>query len=86
MYCDVLCIFAIPIASLFETMSETHYINGSEKSILLGKCNRASFFAISMFFVILNLIWINGNHNGTISENFGTWIMLRDQIGKFLFP
>lgn len=44
----------------------------------------AIIYTIVILFVIFNFMWMNGCHNGIISENMGTWNALHEQLKRFL--
>ena len=44
----------------------------------------AIIYTIVILFVIFNFRWMNGCHNGIISENMGTWNALHEQLKRFL--
>lgn len=88
MYCDLLCIFAIPLAGFYEQL----LLYENEKDILPEQKKRRMMLCVPIWFMILsfillNLIWIQGCSNGVISSNFGTWKMLSNQLmdKSFLF-
>lgn len=79
MYCDILCIFAIPTGTFFYRLFE---YAGSislkiRKEEILQKVIMICILGICMLFIALNLIWIQGCYEYRISANFGTWYMLK---------
>lgn len=85
MYCDVLCIFAVPLASFFYNLNEWTYKPKSAKgySEIIHRYVPIVCYTVVIFFVVLNLVWINGVRSGNISNNFGTWYDLRNQFYNY---
>lgn len=75
MYCDILIIFAIPFA---DFLVQLEGLRDKMKVIY------AIIYIFIFIFVFLNFMWMNGCHNGVISENMGTWNELHEQFQKFL--
>lgn len=82
MHCDILCIFALPLAASFANSSSA--VKGSARE----KNSTAIYFAVLFayvacaFFVILNLIWLRGCLEWKISPNFATWYEMKTYIGE----
>lgn len=83
MFCDVLCIFAIPLASFFNGLEvwqhqseETGYL----KHIVLVLC-----YILVTLLVLVNVVWIKGVREYRISENLASWYQLRTYLIDFLF-
>lgn len=85
MFCDILCIFAIPFASFFEQLELLPRTK--------DECGREGYrkgvyiviYILVCIFILMNFIWINGCRNGIIDDNLATWFMLRKQIMQVIF-
>ncbi len=72
-YCDMLCIFAYPIASVLNLGFELNKDKSKKMfSIIL--------FFIVILFILLNLIWIRGIVEESIDSNFSSWYMLKNHL------
>lgn len=85
MFCDVLCVFAFPIAVFFEQLdkwSRTLKKGNSNHALLVipGVC-----YSIVCFFIIWNLLLINGVRRGAVSENLATWYQIKQWINLRIF-
>ena len=72
-YCDIICIFAIPIATVINLIFQKR-IQSFYRYVI-------SFSVI--IFTFLNLLWINGVVLGNINSNLASWYMLNQYIYSF---
>ncbi len=72
MYCDFLCIFALPVANIINTAFED----------IKNKKNLFAYFlpVIIISFVLINLIWYAGVSSESINSNLATWYMLKNHL------
>ncbi|MDD5853747.1 MAG: hypothetical protein PUD03_06625 [Lachnospiraceae bacterium] len=85
MYCDVLIIFAFPMADFLMRLEDFCYAECDD--IRKAETRKAIYITIYIFifiFVLFNFMWIKGCHNSIISENMGTWNALHEQFQRFL--
>ena len=83
MYCDILCIFALPLCGFLENLkiwsNHIQSDDSSEKQKIIHVIPDILYFVIFIF-VVLNLTWINGTRAGVLSDNLGTWYELRNCV------
>lgn len=85
MYCDILCIFSLPLASFFHNLDELSYVsNTGEELKTINRYISGICYIICFLCVVLNMAWINGTRSGAISDNFGTWYDLKNQFYNYL--
>ena len=73
MHCDILCIFALPLASFFENSYALLKRSGRTRSAGALRAAVVFSYVVCCFFVILNIIWFYGCLEWKISPNFATW-------------
>ena len=78
LYCDILCIFALPIASVFNAIQENY-------KTYPYKIIKYLMSTMIIVFIILNLIWIHGCIMGKIHMNMASWYVLRKCLTDFLY-
>lgn len=77
LFCDILCLFALPLGALFGKIFSPQKLNIT--GILIAVC-KTGILAIAIAAVIINLIWIDGINNNAISMNFSSWQELTDWL------
>mgnify|MGYP005781615593 CR=1 FL=1 len=77
LFCDILCLFALPLGALFGKIFSPQKLNIT--GILIAIC-KTGILAIAIAAVIINLIWIDGIKNNAISMNFSSWQELTDWL------
>lgn len=83
MYCDILCIFALPMAAFFD-----HFIIYAKsvihKDAVLPRISISLICLSAVFFILLSITWINGGRSGAISVNLATWCELKNHFYNYL--
>lgn len=76
MHCDILCIFFIPLASLYKNIGELW----KEGKGFARYAIPITIGAVCVFFIVLNIIWFYGCLEWRISPNFATWYQLKSYL------
>lgn len=83
MYCDILCIFALPMAAFFDHLIK-YFKTVIQRDALLPKIAVSLICLSIMFYILLNITWINGVHSGAINANMGSWHELKEHFYNYL--
>lgn len=76
LFCDILCIFALPLAVYFDKLNEwLKYLFAEKKTVMYWAPCLGYVFAC--VFIILNLAMIRGVYQDRINANFATWFELK---------
>ena len=84
LFCDVLCIFALPLAVYFDKLHEWLKDLFAEKKVAMywAPCLGYAFACI---FIILNLAIIRGVYKDKVNDNFATWFELKTWLSYCVF-
>ena len=75
-FCDVLCIFALPLAAFYEKLHEWRKELSDENTTKMD-IKPIFCYVISIAFVMLNMSLIYATSIGAVSDNLATWYELR---------
>lgn len=81
MYCDVLCIFALPFCGFMDNLKSWRHSLMDDAYVGKYVAIRVIpiiIYSVIFVFVVLNLTWINGTRAMVINDNFGTWYELKN--------
>ena len=84
MHCDILCVFAIPMASFFDNSIHILKEKKNNKNVIALKCMVIFTNTICCIFIILNIIWFCGSLEWKINPNFATWYQLKSYLQETL--
>ena len=85
MYCDILCIFAIPLASFFESLRNwSQQLRHDRRIFTLQFIPMLCYIAVTLM-IAVNIIWIKGTRSGVVSSNMSNWYELKSWLNSFLF-
>ena len=76
LFCDVLCIFALPLAVYFDKLHEWLEDLFYEKNVSMYWVPCLGY-AFACLFIILNLTIIRGVYKDKVNDNFATWFELK---------
>ena len=83
MYCDILCIFAVPMAAFFDHFIE--YVKAvMQRESLLPKVSVSLICLSAVFYLLLGITWVNGVRSGAINANMGAWYELKNHFYNYL--
>ncbi len=82
MHCDILCVFALPLAAFFDNSIRIWQETARKKNAAYVRAAVVFVYAACAFFVILNLIFFSGCLEWKISPNFATWHQMKSYIAE----
>ncbi len=84
LFCDVLCIFALPLAVYFDKLHEWLQVLFAEKKTYLYWAPCLGY-VFACLFIILNLAIIRGVYKDRVNANFATWFELKTWLSYCVF-
>ncbi len=85
MYCDMLFIFAVPLASFFGNLNKQIELGKEKEESFIMKIVPVFLYVSAIALVGLSMVWIIGSRNATINVNFASWNELKHQLFNILY-